>query len=159
MFIPLNFATFFLGMNLEQLGTGHISIGYFFLLAFFTGCLALTLSSCLKPFEEGWYKAELRYAKLHWHLVEDVRKREGIWSIVRGYIPELLLERLEKRWFRPVKTIYGCDRPGLSSFIPTSKILWHMLKSAFGIASEKAQESRAQPMENGVDSPPIGGEP
>lgn len=51
VFIPLNFATSFFGMNVQQLGSGSINIGYFFLAAALISGFATLLSSIVKPLE------------------------------------------------------------------------------------------------------------
>ncbi|KAH9208976.1 hypothetical protein DL95DRAFT_478667 [Leptodontidium sp. 2 PMI_412] len=61
VFIPLSFATSFFGMNLEQLGTGTIHLGYFFLLAALCGALAFVLAACITPIEQAWMRARKRY--------------------------------------------------------------------------------------------------
>jgi hypothetical protein len=61
IFIPLSFSSGFFGMNVKQLGTGTVSLEYFFLLAFVTGLLAYILSACLKPSEEALSKARHKY--------------------------------------------------------------------------------------------------
>ncbi|KAL4935383.1 hypothetical protein BDV06DRAFT_207141 [Aspergillus oleicola] len=52
LFIPLSFTTSFFGMNLRELGTGSLSIGYFFLLAVLSGGLCIVLGTCLISIEK-----------------------------------------------------------------------------------------------------------
>lgn len=48
-------------MNLEQLGTGTIHLGYFFLLAALCSALAFVLAACITPIEQAWMRARKRY--------------------------------------------------------------------------------------------------
>jgi hypothetical protein len=54
VFIPLSFATSFFGMNLEQLGTGTLHIGYFVLLAVLSGLVAWLLAASIGTAERMW---------------------------------------------------------------------------------------------------------
>ncbi|KAH0539016.1 hypothetical protein FGG08_004410 [Glutinoglossum americanum] len=92
VFIPLNFATSFFGMNFEQLGTGTLNIGYFFLLAALAGGLSLALSTTLKPIEAAWLQARYRFALREYQdndkeLVASITKRQIIWAFVRRHFP------------------------------------------------------------------------
>jgi hypothetical protein len=49
-------------MNLRQLETGELSVGYFFLLAALAGGLCFVLSNALTPLEEAWSRARRRHA-------------------------------------------------------------------------------------------------
>ena len=76
IFIPLNFATSFFGMNVEQLGTGSMNIGYFFLAATLIGGFAALLSFLVKPLE---HRLQRRRREIADQLGEDVgviQKRE-----------------------------------------------------------------------------------
>jgi hypothetical protein len=60
VFIPLSFATSFFGMNLEQLGTGTLHIGYFVLLAVLSGLVAWLLAASIGAAERMWGRAQNR---------------------------------------------------------------------------------------------------
>ena len=97
MFIPLSFATSFFGMNIDQLGSGGVHIGYFFLLAALAGGLSFALSTTLKPLEAAWDRARRLHAlgngrTPHGVLIRRTRKRDIFWAFVR-------------RCFRPRKAI------------------------------------------------------
>jgi hypothetical protein len=51
IFIPLNFATSFFGMNLQQLDTGTIHVGWFILFAFLSSALCFGMTRSIQPFE------------------------------------------------------------------------------------------------------------
>jgi len=51
VFIPLSFTTSFFGMNIRELGTGSLSIGYFFLLAVLSGGFCIILGTFLMSME------------------------------------------------------------------------------------------------------------
>lgn len=57
IFIPLNFTTSFFGMNMKQLGSGDINIGYFFLTACLSGLVAFLLAYSIQPSERFWARA------------------------------------------------------------------------------------------------------
>ena len=79
-------------MNLEQLGTGKLNIGYFFLLAALAGGLSFALSTTVKPLEAAWVRARRRFA-LREHddddkeLVASITKRQIVWAFVRRHFP------------------------------------------------------------------------
>ncbi|MCJ1279090.1 hypothetical protein MMC21_006912 [Puttea exsequens] len=52
VFIRLNFATSFLGMNVPQLGTGATHIGFFFLTTSLVGGIGFLLSTSVKSLEQ-----------------------------------------------------------------------------------------------------------
>jgi CorA-like Mg2+ transporter protein len=76
IFIPLNFATSFFGMNVQQLGTGSINIGYFFLAAALVGGFAALLSSMVKPLERQLQRRREKIAADLGEDVEIIQKRE-----------------------------------------------------------------------------------
>lgn len=51
VFIPLSFTSSFFGMNIRELETGSLSIGYFFLLAILSGALCVVLGLYLGRIE------------------------------------------------------------------------------------------------------------
>lgn len=76
VFIPLNFATSFFGMNIQQLGTGSIHIGFFFLTAILAGGLGVLLATSVKPVERALLRERTRIAG-DWYVdVEYVQRRE-----------------------------------------------------------------------------------
>ena len=62
----LNSATSFFGMNVKQLGTGTIHLGYFFLLAALGGFLVYIVSAAIMPIEAAWLEAKRRYDNREW---------------------------------------------------------------------------------------------
>lgn len=76
VFIPLNFATSFFGMNVQQLGTGNIHIGFFFLTAILAGCLGVLLATSVKPVERALLGARERIAADLRMNVELVQRRD-----------------------------------------------------------------------------------
>ena len=75
-FIPLSFATSFLGMNVEQLGTGKIDIGFFFLAAALAGAIVIALTLAVKPLDRAMNESRMRIAA-KWEMgMEGVRKRD-----------------------------------------------------------------------------------
>lgn len=84
----LNFATSFFGMNVKQLGTGTIHLGYFFLLAALAGCLVYILSAAVMSIETAWLEARRRYA---------IREREddgGIAHVTKSNLFWAFLQRI-----------------------------------------------------------------
>jgi hypothetical protein len=85
-------------MNIEQLGSGSVHIGYFLLLAALAGGLSFALSTTLKPLEAAWNRARRRHA-LEEHqyddedLIASITKRNIFWAFVR-------------RHFRPAQRFY-----------------------------------------------------
>lgn len=51
VFIPLNFATSFFGMNLKQLDTGTLNIGWFILFALLSSTICYSMTRMIKPLE------------------------------------------------------------------------------------------------------------
>lgn len=88
VFIPLSFSSSFFGMNIQQLGTGSIHLGYFFLLAVLAGGLAYTLTATVKPVEAAWLRARQRFAAREWQdeiAVNSVTKSDIIWGYARRH--------------------------------------------------------------------------
>ena len=86
VFIPLSFAASVFGMNVEQLGTGTINLGYFFLVAILSSLLAIILAVNVKPVESFWAKARDRYGEREDKLADDygwVSKSMIFWSWIR----------------------------------------------------------------------------
>jgi hypothetical protein len=63
-------------MNVQQLGTGSINIGYFFLAAAFTGGFAALLSCIVKPLEHQLQHRRREIADDLCEDVEMIQKRE-----------------------------------------------------------------------------------
>lgn len=76
IFIPLNFATSFFGMKVQQLGTGSTNIGYFFLAAVSAGRFAILLSSIVKPLEHRLQHRRKETADDLFEDVEMIQNRE-----------------------------------------------------------------------------------
>ena len=76
VFIPLDFATSFFGMNVQQLGTGDIHIGFFFLTAILAGGRGVLLASSVKPVERALFRARERLAHNLSAPVEDIQRRD-----------------------------------------------------------------------------------
>ena len=74
VFIPLGFSCSFFGMNVNALGTGNLSIGCFFLLAFLSGVLAWLLSIVIAPTETFMTNAREAYKlQEHWPLWSEAK--------------------------------------------------------------------------------------
>jgi hypothetical protein len=58
VFILLSFVTSFFGMNLEQLGTGTLHVGYFVLLAVLSGFVVWVLAASIETAERTWGQAQ-----------------------------------------------------------------------------------------------------
>lgn len=76
LFIPLNFATSFFGMNVQQLGTGSIHIGFFFLTAALAGGLGILLSTSIQPLQRRIVRARQDIASNEYMELEEVSKRD-----------------------------------------------------------------------------------
>ena len=76
VFIPLNFATSFFGMNAQRLGSGPIHIGFFFVTAVLVGGLGIVLSTAVKPVERALLKARERVARDNYMDLECVQRRD-----------------------------------------------------------------------------------
>ena len=63
-------------MNLHQLGTGSIHIGFVFLTAFLAGGLGVLLSTSIKPLERSVLRARENTAAKHGLNIEYVDKRD-----------------------------------------------------------------------------------
>jgi hypothetical protein len=79
-------------MNIRQLGTGELNIGYFFLLAALAGGLCFVFSTTLGPLEAAWWRARRRYALREYQdddkdLIASITKSEIFWSFVRRHFP------------------------------------------------------------------------
>lgn len=88
VFIPLSFSSSFFGMNIQQLGTGSIHLGYFFLLAVLAGGLAYILTAAVKPVEAAWLRARQRYAAHEWQdesAVDSITKSDIFWGYARRH--------------------------------------------------------------------------
>ncbi|KAB8346206.1 hypothetical protein FH972_023251 [Carpinus fangiana] len=82
LFLPLNFATSFFGMNIKQLDTGTVNIGYFFLLAILLGLLSYVLTVSVKPMEASWaaHKRKVAAAAAADWTVYGKRSTLSFWS-------------------------------------------------------------------------------
>ncbi|KAL5345536.1 hypothetical protein ACLOAV_009286 [Pseudogymnoascus australis] len=126
VFIPLSFATSFFGMNIEQLGSSGVHIGYFLLLAALAGGLSLALSTSLKPLEAAWNRARRRHALEEYQdddkdLISSITKRNILWAFVRRHFPPA--KRFYAAWGE-FKYSLPDDPDQLSSFT----ILYYMVK-------------------------------
>ena len=86
VFIPLSFAASVFGMNVEQLGTGTINLGYFFLVAILSSLIAIILAVNVKPVERFWAKARDRYGEREFQVKDDyswVSKSMILWGWIR----------------------------------------------------------------------------
>ena len=63
-------------MNLQQLGTGSIHIGFFFLVAALAGGLAILLSTSIKPLERLILRARERVARKSHMDLEWISRRD-----------------------------------------------------------------------------------
>ena len=156
VFIPLNFATSFCGMNIEQLGTGRLHIGYFFLLAILAGGLYLILSGSLRPLEALWMKARRRHVLREFevddaNMVARVTKREVVWGYIRHYLPPIQI--LHNSWedvkWDLVDEISDRDDPDDVSF---STILWHFCKRLFVRFLQKLKSLRQCTFKSSTDA-------
>ena len=76
IFIPLNFATSFFGMNVKQLGTGGTHVGFFILTAALAGGLSVLLSISVKPVERSLLQAREQVALDNYMDLESVQNRD-----------------------------------------------------------------------------------
>ena len=148
VFIPLNFATSFCGMNIEQLGTGRLHIGYFFLLAVLAGGSCLILSGSLQPLEALWMEARRQHVLREFkvddaNMVARVTKRKVIWGYIRHYFQptQMLHNSREDANWDLVDEISDRDDPDDVSF---SRILWHPCKRLFVRLLQKLIKSLRQ---------------
>jgi hypothetical protein len=85
-------------MNLEQLGTGKLNVGYFFLLASLAGVLSFGLTRTVQPLEAAWLRARRRFVLRELRdddkdLVASITKRQISYAFLRRHFP-------------PAKTVY-----------------------------------------------------
>lgn len=76
-------------MNVKQLGTGTVHLGYFFLLAALAGVLAYIISATVKPIEAAWLEARRRYAIREWEDdsgIVHVTKLNIFWAFARRHL-------------------------------------------------------------------------
>lgn len=76
VFIPLGFATSFLGMNVEQFGTGKIHIKFFFLAAALAGGIAIALTLMVKPLDRAMNASRERVSRLYGLDTEQIGTRD-----------------------------------------------------------------------------------
>ena len=93
VFIPLNFATSFFGMNFHQLGTGSLNLGWFFLLAALAGILSFVLSVSIRPLDGLWQRARQHHADM-----EIIYDKDAIKKITKRQILLGFLHRPIKFW-------------------------------------------------------------
>lgn len=74
-FIPLSFATSFLGMNVEQLGTGKTDIRYFFMAAAIAAAITIVLTLIVKPLDRAMNETKERMADDFGIKLEEVGTR------------------------------------------------------------------------------------
>jgi hypothetical protein len=79
-------------MNIPQLGTGELNIGYFFLLAALAGGLCFVFSTILGPLDAAWQKARRRYTVREYQnndkdLIASITISEIFWSFIRRHFP------------------------------------------------------------------------
>jgi len=87
-------------MNLKQLGTGSVHLGYFFLLAALSGSLAFVLAACITPIENAWMRARKRYKIREFNDDTDyewVTKSMIIWAWVRRH--STIATKINNLWF------------------------------------------------------------
>jgi phage shock protein PspC (stress-responsive transcriptional regulator) len=98
VFIPLSFASSFFGMNIKQLDSGTVSIGYFFLLAILSGLLAYIISAFIKPAEEAMSRARERFAERE--SCDDsesmITPRRNLWGWMRRKVG--MLQTIHEAW-------------------------------------------------------------
>ena len=73
-------------MNIQQLGTGGVHLGYFFLLAVLAGGLAYILTAAVKPFEAAWLRSRQRYAaqeRQDGSVVDSITMSDVFWGYAR----------------------------------------------------------------------------
>jgi hypothetical protein len=129
VFIPLSFASSFFGMNLKQLGTGKLNIGYFFLLAFLAGGLSLALALSVQPLEAAWTRARRRHALREYEdddedLIASITKREISYAYLRRHVPAAQL--IHDKW-EDTKGTLADDFGGPYSDpneVPTWRTVW-----------------------------------
>jgi hypothetical protein len=64
-FLPLCFATSFFGMNIKEMNTGTVHVGYFVLVAILSACFAILLSLSLGPVDSFWNATKDDYRTRH----------------------------------------------------------------------------------------------
>lgn len=88
-------------MNLNQLGTGSVHLGYFFLLAALSGSLAFVLAACITPTEEAWMRARRRFQIREFNGddtdYEWVTKSMIFWAWVRRH--STIATKINNAWF------------------------------------------------------------
>ena len=158
VFIPLNFATSFCGMNIEQLGTGRLHIGYFFLLAVLAGGLCLILSGSVRPLEALWMEARRQHVLREFevddaNIVARVTKRKVIWGYIRHCFPptQKLHHSGEDVRRDLVDETSDRDYPDDVSF---STILWHSCKRLFVRFLQKLKSLRQCTFKSSTDAAP-----
>ena len=82
-------------MNVKQLGTGTIHLGYFFLFTAFGGFLVYILSTAVKPIEAAWLEARRRYA------IRKCEDDSGIAHVTKLTSSELLCDVSADSKYRP----------------------------------------------------------
>ena len=74
-------------MNVAQLGTGTINLGYFFLVAILSSLLAIILAVNVEPVEVFWAEARDRYGRREFQVVGDhgsVSRSMMFWGWIRS---------------------------------------------------------------------------
>ncbi|KAK0100603.1 hypothetical protein ONS95_007058 [Cadophora gregata] len=98
VFIPLSFSCSFFGMNIKQLDSGTVNIGYFFLLAFLSALLAYIISASIKPSEQGLARARDRFADRE--MCDDseslITARRILWKWMTRKLT--VLRKLDDKW-------------------------------------------------------------
>ncbi len=76
-------------MNFEQFGTGSLHIGYFFLVAVFSGVVAFLLAASIKPSERFWSRARSRHGLWEFNDPDPsmFSKSKVVWGWVRRALP------------------------------------------------------------------------
>ena len=145
-------------MNIEQLGTGRLHIGYFFLLAVLAGGLCLILSGSLRPLEALWMEARRQHVLREFevddaNMVARVTKRNVIWGYIRHYFPPTQMvhnsrEDVECDWVDE-----NSDRDDLDN-VSFSTILWHSCKRLFVRFLQKLKSLRQCTFKSSTDAAP-----
>lgn len=132
VFIPLSFATSFFGMNLEQLNSGTINVGYFILVAFISGLVAWALAASIGPSERLWDRARNRYGEREFGTGDDyqwVTKTTIAWAWIRQRLS--LAQRLYDLWLDEKNGCMDDHQEWFEERIPHFKriVVWRCCKS------------------------------
>ncbi|KAL9086136.1 MAG: hypothetical protein Q9159_004316 [Coniocarpon cinnabarinum] len=93
IFLPLNFATSFLGMNLKQFNGGSIGLGWFFTLALVAGMLCALIIYVNPSVETAWQQARVNAAH-----DEGWYEEEQYYNVSPVRVVQLYAQAAFKRW-------------------------------------------------------------